>query len=164
MYGKCEFGEWAKVCEECKVDQADLLFLVFRYWLHKPLSITMVREMLNLYKIIKTVLLVCRNEGGGIHLISQSLINSEFECILNLYHLTGTKTDWRKVRFQLANSECPLTAITAAIVCRAISAKIQNHQIHGNLWNFCLNFTYPLYCIIKTCISFDRSKYGWKQF
>lgn len=52
---------------------------------------------------------------------------------MNLYYLENMKTDWSQIRFQLANSECPLTAITAAIVCRAISTKIQTYQIHGKL-------------------------------
>lgn len=56
MYGKCEFDEWAKICENCRINEADLLFLVFHYWLHKSLSITLAREMLNLYKIISAVL------------------------------------------------------------------------------------------------------------
>lgn len=64
MYCKCEFEEWAKTCENCRINQNDLLFLIFHYWLCKPLSITMVQEMLNLYRIIYTVLLIYKNEGN----------------------------------------------------------------------------------------------------
>ncbi|XP_065207798.1 rab3 GTPase-activating protein non-catalytic subunit isoform X2 [Planococcus citri] len=106
MYGKCDLDEWREECEHCKFPQHDLLFLIFRYWLSKPLSLTMVREMLNLYRIVNAV--------------------------LQIYKADDIKTDWRRIRSQLANSECPLTAITAAIVCRAIASNIQNSQMKNN--------------------------------
>ncbi len=63
MYGKCDLDVWGNECSNCQINQSDLLFIIFHYWLHKPLSITMVREMMNLYRIINTALQIDNVDG-----------------------------------------------------------------------------------------------------
>lgn len=77
MYGKCDLKTWENECDHCQLIQSDLLFLIFHYWLHKPLSITMVREMLNLYKIINSTLNIYKNDGNFKYCISNYTIFSK---------------------------------------------------------------------------------------
>lgn len=99
MYGKCEFDEWAQICEDCRINEADLLFLVFHYWLHKPLSITLECEMLNLYKIISAALRCYGYEGLCYLIVNKWEMNEEFIFVFvsQMHESIGKKfdTNWR---------------------------------------------------------------------
>lgn len=60
MHVDTDIGEWNVAWIASGIQVSDMVYLGVRYWLSKPLTLTVVTEMINFHRIIDTI---CNSDG-----------------------------------------------------------------------------------------------------
>lgn len=59
-----DIGEWNLAWTASGIQISDMVYLAVQYWLSKPLTLTVVTEMLNFHRIIDTI---CNTNGKNLN-------------------------------------------------------------------------------------------------
>jgi hypothetical protein len=59
-----DIGEWNSAWIASGIQLPDMVYLAVEYWLSKPLTLTIVTEMLNFHRTIDTI---CNSNGMSLH-------------------------------------------------------------------------------------------------
>lgn len=111
MHVDYDIGEWNLAWIASGIVISDMVYLAVHYWLSKPLTLTVVTEMLNFHRIIDTI---CNTDG-----------NDGYICIFsinNLILISGKQFDWKKTQDQFSNSSNTFACLTGAIICKTIAS------------------------------------------
>lgn len=60
MYVDNDIGEWNLAWIASGIQVSDMVYLAVQYWLSKPLTLTVVTEMINFHRVIDTI---CNTDG-----------------------------------------------------------------------------------------------------
>lgn len=60
MHVDNDIGEWNLAWLASSIKLSDMVYLAIQYWLSKPLTLTVVTEMLNFHRILDTI---CNTNG-----------------------------------------------------------------------------------------------------
>jgi len=63
MHFDNDIGEWNSAWIASGIQLSDMVCLAVKYWLSKPLTLTVVTEMLNFHRVIDTI---CNSNGMSI--------------------------------------------------------------------------------------------------
>lgn len=61
MHVDNDIGEWNLAWIASGIQISDMIYLAVQYWLSKPLTLTVVTEMLNFHRVIDTI---CNTDGN----------------------------------------------------------------------------------------------------
>lgn len=62
MHADNDIGEWNSAWMSSGIQMSDMVYLAVQYWLSKPLTLTVVTEMLNFHRVIDTI---CSTNGNN---------------------------------------------------------------------------------------------------
>ncbi|XP_025425417.1 rab3 GTPase-activating protein non-catalytic subunit isoform X2 [Sipha flava] len=104
MHVDNDIGEWNLAWIASGIQLPDMVYLAVQYWLSKPLTLTVVTEMLNFHRVIDTI------------------------CNTN-----ESKLDWKKIQHQFSNSSNTFACLTGAIICKTIASSKKTVKVN-NEW------------------------------
>ncbi|XP_050425334.1 rab3 GTPase-activating protein non-catalytic subunit [Adelges cooleyi] len=97
MHADGDIREWNLAWVTSGIKLSDMIYLAVQYWLAKPLTLTVVTEMINFYRVIDTI---CNTSDG--------IIEKKF--------------DWKTTQDQFSHSSNTFACLTGAIICKNIAS------------------------------------------
>ncbi|XP_022162830.1 rab3 GTPase-activating protein non-catalytic subunit isoform X1 [Myzus persicae] len=104
MHYDNDIGEWNSAWIASGIQLSDMVYLAVKYWLSKPLTLTVVTEMLNFHRVIDTI---CNSNE--------------------------IKLDWEVTQDQFSNSSNTFACFTGAIICKTIASSRKTVNVN-NEW------------------------------
>lgn len=104
MHFDNDIGEWNSAWIASGIQLSDMVYLAVKYWLSKPLTLTVVTEMLNFHRAIDTI---CNSNG--------------------------IKFDWKITQDQFSNSSNTFACLTGATICKTIASSRKTVNVN-NEW------------------------------
>uniref|UniRef100_A0A2S2P4L9 Rab3 GTPase-activating protein non-catalytic subunit n=1 Tax=Schizaphis graminum TaxID=13262 RepID=A0A2S2P4L9_SCHGA len=99
-----DIGEWNSAWLASGIQLPDMVYLAVKYWLSKPLTLTIVTEMLNFHRTVDTI---CNSNE--------------------------IKLDWKITQDQFSNSSNTFACLTGAIICKTIASSRKTVNVN-NEW------------------------------
>lgn len=129
MYSNDPISKWREYALNSDIKPSVLMQFALHYWLTRKTGAPLEIELINFIKILNAVCSLTGMKKSSLISIYETYICKNFTDTEEIYaSYNKVSIWWKKVQDVLLNSEYPFNALTAAMVCRAVSVSIQRNK------------------------------------